>query len=589
MGRSLPTVTTLFPERPAERAVGGGLEGAEQSTRELATWQPLIISPDQQINPLKDAADARSRESVQNDGYAMGVVHTHRDSIVGAQYRLNAKPDLETLKAFSPAFDEAWEEEFQKVIESRFNLLADSPECWFDASRMNTLTGLVRLIVGGHVITGETLATVEWLRSARRPCSTAIQLVSPTRLSNPDGQMDTRSLRRGVQKDAYGAPIGYWIRSAFPTESYDETAWRWRYVPATKPWGRRQVIHIIEQLQPDQTRGIADMVAVLKQMRMTKKFQDVVLQNAVVNATYAAAIESELPREVVFGAMGAGQEGFGGMLGQYMGALADYVGNADNIAIDGVKMPHLFPGTKLNLKTMGTPGGVGTGFEESLQRHVAAALGLSYEEFSRDFSKTNYSSARASMGNTYKFMQARKKAVADRFASMVYVLWLEEEINGGNVPLPAGVDAGVFYDPLMREALTACSWIGASRGQIDELKETQSAIMRIKSGLSTYEIECARLGEDFRRIFRQRAREDRMLADLGLVLDLTATQAGTNDAQGTMRDGKGDMMPDDEEDGAEAEAPPVNIAMSLTQAGSRQIVLQRDATGAVIGATVREG
>lgn len=516
---------------PVERAIGGGLEGAERNSRELVRWTPPIISPDQQINPVKEMADARSRDSVQNDGFATGAIYTHRDSIVGSQYRLNAQPDYDTLGA-----DETWAEEFQRVVESRFNLIADSPECWLDASRMNTLTGMVRLGVGGFLITGEVLATAEWIREAVRPCRTAIQMVSPSRLSNPDGLPDDRFLRRGVVRDMYGRATDYWIRSAHPTEHYDDRPYRWRKVAATKPWGRRQVLHIIEQMQPDQTRGIADMVAVLKQMRMTRKFQDVVLQNAVVNASYAAAIESELPKEVVFGAMGAGQAGFGDMLKQYLTGLASYIGASDNIAIDGVKMPHLYPGTRLSLKPMGTPGGVGTDFEESLLRHTAAALGLSYEQFSRDYSKTNYSSARASMGETWKYMQGRKKVVADRMATMIFVLWLEEEINAGNVPLPPGMTSDIFYDPVMREALCSCSWIGASRGQIDELKETQSALMRIKGGLSTYEIECARLGEDFRRVFKQRAREEKMLKELDLTFGLDATKPGTNDAQQTMTD-----------------------------------------------------
>lgn len=518
---------------PAEKAIGGGLEGAERTNRDTVLWTAPIISPDRQINPIKDEADARGRDMVQNDGFAIGAVHTHRDSIVGAQYRLNAQPDYDLLGT-----DEGWAEEFQKVVEGRFNLISDSPECWLDASRMNTLTGLTRLAVGGYLFTGEVLATAEWVRQAGRPFSTAIQMVSPTRLTNPDGKMDTRFLRRGVEKNIFGQPTGYWFRVAHPYDYWnDNSQWSWRYVAATKPWGRRQVIHIIEQLQPDQTRGISDMVSVLRQMKMTKKFQEITLQNAVVNATYAAAVESELPREVVFGAMGAGQAGFGDMLGQYLNALKSYIGASNGIAIDGVKMPHLFPGTKLNLKPMGTPGGVGTGFEESLQRHVAAALGLSYEEFSKDYTKTNYSSARASMGQTWKYMQGRKKNVADRFATMVYLLWLEEEINAGNVPLPPGFTLDTFYgDPVMREALTSCDWIGASRGQIDEMKETQSALMRIKGGLSTHEQECARLGQDYRRVFKQLSREQRLAESLNLTFALDATKQGTNDAQSTMRD-----------------------------------------------------
>lgn len=516
-----------------ERALGGGLEGAERTSRETFSWNPAIVSPDRQLNPVKDMADARTRDMVQNNGYAMGAIHTHRDSIVGSQFRLNAQPEYELLGA-----DESWSIEFQKVVETRFNMMADSQECWFDAARSNTLTGLIRLGVGGFLMTGEVLATAEWMsKDPSRPFSTAIQMVSPTRLSNPDGLADDKYLRRGVARDTFGRPLGYHIRVAYPSDAFDfSDNLRWRYVPAAKPWGRKQVIHIIEQLQPDQTRGVADMVSVLKQMRMTKKFSDVVLQNAVVNATYAAAVESELPKEMVFGSMGAGQMGFGDMLGQYMSALSEYTNGSTNIAIDGVKMPHLFPGTKLSLKPMGTPGGVGSDFEESLLRHIASPLGLSYEQFSRDYTKTNYSSARASMGEVFKFMQGRKKSVADRMATSIYILWLEEEINAGNIPLPKGMGSEIFYDPVKREALCSCEWIGASRGQIDELKETQAAVMRINSGLSTYEKECARLGEDFRKIFRQRSRENRLMKDLDLTFSSDAQKPGGNTAQQTIKE-----------------------------------------------------
>ena len=517
-----------------QRAVGGGLEGAERTSRETYNWTPAIISPDQQINPVKEMADARSRDSIQNDGYATGAVSTHRDSIVGSQYLLNLQPNLAVL---GKKFDDAWAEEFQTVVEGRFNLMAESEECWFDASRTNTFTGLIRLGVGGFLFTGEVLGTAEWLREAGRPFATAYQMVSPSRLCNPNGATDSKFLRRGVQRDMHGKALGYHIKLSHPGSFFlmPEDDMRWTYVPAVKPWGRKMVIHIIEQLQADQTRGVADMVSVLKQMRMTKKFQEVILQNAVVNASYAAAVESELPREVVFGSMGAGQPGFEQMLGQYMSSLTAYVGNSNHIAVDGVKMPHLFPGTKLSLKPMGTPGGVGTEFEQSLLRHTAAALGLSYEQFSRDYSQTNYSSARASMTETWKFMQGRKKSVADRQARSIFMLWFEEELNAGKIPLPRGVGAEVFYDPVMREALTSCDWIGASRGQIDELKETQSALMRVNGGMSTREAECARLGVDYRRVFRQLAREKRLAEELGLTFVTDATKPGQNDAQATMR------------------------------------------------------
>lgn len=526
------TLPIINAEQPQQQALGGALEGAERRSRETMRWSPSMQSPDQAINPAKPLADARGREMVQNDGFALGAESTHKDSIVGSQYRLNARPNWRVL-----GVDEKWAEEFQIVVENRFHTIAESDECWFDASRRNTFTGMIRMGVGGFMFTGEVLATAEWLnREARRPIYTAIQMVSPDRLSNPDGKADDRFLRRGIKKDRNGRPIVYYIRSGHPSESYDAENWTWREVPAEKPWGRKQVIHIIEQRLPDQTRGIADMVAALKHMRMTKSFQEITLQNAVINASYAAAIESELPSADVFATIGANNSsgalgGFQEYLGFYMGALTSYLDASRNISLDGAKIPHLFPGTKLNLKPVGTPGGVGTDFETSLLRYTAAALGLSYEEFARDFTQTNYSSARASMNNTWRFMQSRKKIVADRQANAIYALYLEEDIAKGNIPLPKGKGRDWFYEPLVKDALCQCTWIGASRGQIDETKETQAAILRIKSGLSTYEKECARLGEDFREVFEQRAREEKVIKKYGLSFTMdTEKQTAEGDS-----------------------------------------------------------
>lgn len=513
---------------PEKSMMGGGLEGASRNTREMFSWTPQIISPDQQImGGVKQLADARARDMIQNDGYAMGSVAIHRDSIVGAQYKLNAKPNWRVL-----GLTEAWAREWQQYVEARFNLVAESPNNYFDASGVNTLTGLVRLAVGGVLMTGEVLATAEWLRQNNRPFSTAIQMVSPTRLCNPDGMMDTANLRSGIKQDLYGRPISYFIKKTFPGAEYGADDWKWIEVAAQKPWGRKQVIHIFEQMMPGQSRGISEMVSVLKQMKMTKGFQEIVLQNAVVNASYAAAIESELPSEVVYSQMGMGQSTFAQVMSGYMQSLMEYAGASKNIQIDGARIPHLFPGTKLKMQPMGTPGGVGTDYEESLIRNIAAALGLSYEQFSRDYTKTNYSSARASMGETWKFMNSRKKIVADRFASTIYALWLEEEIAAGNIPLPPGKTRDWFYEPLVKDALTCAEWIGASRGQIDEKKETEAAILRIKNGLSTYEIEIARLGGDWREVFDQRAEEEGIIKEKELNFSGQPLEANTAEEEG---------------------------------------------------------
>jgi lambda family phage portal protein len=380
--------------------------------------------------------------------------------------------------------------------------------------------------VDSFVMTGEILSTAEWLTRPGRPFATAIQMISPDRLSNPNGIADDQNLRRGIRKDFYGKPYAYCIRESHPADQWSFNNYKWKEVAAEKPWGRKQVIHIIEQRMPDQSRGISEMVAVLKQMKMTKSFQEITLQNAVINASYAAAIESDLPTQQVFEALGANStnpmDALAGYLSTYMGMTADYYEAAKNVSIDGAKIPHLFPGTKLHMQPIGTPGGVGSSFEESLLRHISAGLGLSYEQFSRDYTKTNYSSARASMNETWKFMQSRKKLVADRLATNIYMLWLEEAIGRGLIPLPPGKTRDWFYEPMVKEALCVCTWIGASRGQIDEKKETESAGLRMKLMLSTLEDECSRLGKDWRKVIVQISREDKLMKKYGLTRDAIA-------------------------------------------------------------------
>lgn len=521
-----------------DKALGGGLEGAERTTRETFNWDVANVPPDRAINTVKEPADARAKDMVVNDGFARGGVQISMDSIVGAQYRLNANIAWKII----PGATKEWAEEAQQVIEQRFQLIGESQACYLDAAGMNTFTGLVRLGVASFIMTGEVLTTSEWDQSVGRPLKTCFQMIDPARLKNPDWGMDTEQLRRGVKVDRRGKPLGYWIQRQHPNAFWmgptsDPLAFR--YIPRTKPWGRPQVFHILEQLFPDQHRGVADMVAVLKRMKMTKHLQEVVLQNAVINATYAAAIESEMPTaEMILALGGEGDPAtmLENALGAYLTGLQTYLSGSENIALDGAMIPHLYPGTKLNARALGTPGSVGTDFEASLLRNISAGLGIDYAEFSRDYSKMSYATAKLSDAKTVRNMQSRKKNVADRLANLMYSNVVEEMIARGDVPLPSGFTRDDYYaDPLYRDAFARASWIGSGRGQIDELKETQAAIMRIKAGLSTYEIEIARLGEDYREIFEQRAAEEGLLQEKGLVFDLNTNKGNTGQGgdQGT--------------------------------------------------------
>lgn len=525
----------------------GGYDGAARFDKQIAGWAPVIKSADAEILPDKELLDARSRDLQRNDAYVQSAANIHKDSIVGAFFMLNAKPAWRALGK-----TEAWAEEFQREVEELFTLWAESPMCWVDASRQNDFTGLIRLAVGVYTFSGEALATAEYSRASNREYRTSIQMIDTDRLSTPPLQDWNDRIRGGIKFDKRGAPVSAFIRVAHPNDfryaiSYQNENW-WKEVPFEKPWGRKMVLYMREQQRVDQSRAVADIVAGLREIAITRKFRDVTLQKAVLAASYAATIESELPPNVVYEQIGAAAHGQNNAAvinygAQFLEAVNAYVGKSKNLLIDGVKIPHLFPGTKLNMQNVGDPAGVGRDFEQSLLRYVAAALNVSYEELARDYTKTNYSSARAAMATTYRFMQSRKRVVADAFATNIYRLWLEEAVQQDKLSTFRAAEADTLYAngylSLMFDALSQCSWIGAARGQIDELKETQAAVLRIKYGLSTHEDELSRLGKDWRKVYAQLEREalEREARGIVLVGDTNMMNAASGDVREPEQDG----------------------------------------------------
>lgn len=537
----------LPPGKGDTRAmVGGAFEGAQRLSREMATWRPSQNSADGDLTPAKALLDTRVRDTVRNDAYASAGSEIRKDSIVGAMFVLNSKPDYQRL-----GLDSTWSEEFQEEVEAKFTAWAESLSNYPDAQAVNNFTGLVRLAIGVYSLTGEILAVGEWLDDGR-PFKTAIQMIDTDRLSTPPYVRDGLLMRNGVERDRRGAPVAYHIRTAHPGDFTNFDRFTWKRVPTRKRWGRQQVIHIFDQQRPDQSRGVARMVAALKESRITKQFRDVTLQNAVANAMFAATIESDLPSEAVYQALGGGAPDAGTVsnvistfAGGFMDVISAYMQNAENLKIDGVRVPHLLPGTKLQLRPAGKGGPLGTEFETSLIRYIAAALGISYEELSKDYTKTNYSSARAAMNETHKTMQSAKRMTADRFASHVFLMWLEEAFAMGEITSLSRRSPN-FWDGMNREYYGRAEWIGASRGQIDELKETQAAVLRLKYGLSTREDELARLGKDWRRVFDQLEREEAVAKDKKLVF--TEDDNMMNAATGAPREKE---AKDEKDDGSE--------------------------------------
>ena len=160
--------------------------------------------------------------------------------------------------------------------------------------------------------------------------------------------------------------------------------------------------------------------------------------------------------------------------------------------------------------------------EGSVPRLLATGLNLPVETLSKDFRQLSYSAGRASLGESWRYFMGRRKIIAERKATTIFRLVLEEMLFRGIVTLPKGAKRD-FYQATA--AWTRCRWIGSGRLAIDGLKEVKEAILKIESGLSTYEDEMALMGKDYQEVFDQQHREIQERKEKGLPPPLWVLEA----------------------------------------------------------------
>ncbi|CAG9000655.1 MAG: hypothetical protein CENE_02655 [Candidatus Celerinatantimonas neptuna] len=473
---------------------------------QLSEWTPELMTEDMAQLPGLDISHARADDLVRNHGYAAGGLRLHLDNIVGNHFKLNWQPKWRRL---------GWhEDEFMNLkrdVESRWSEFADDPRCYIDAERKRTFTQLVRGATAQHFNYGDAMAAAEWIKKPFARYRTAIKLVSPKRVRNPDGiAAFNRMIRGGIRHGIHGEALGYYV--ANPNQNLmpmNFIGHGFKYIPKEIRWGRTQFIHVFDPRDDGQTRGTNALMSVMSQMHMLDKLQQTKLQNAIVNAMYAATIESELDSEQAFNFITGGDDMQKNLWG-WLASVNQYNRGA-NIRMNGVRIPHLMPGESLNLQRAANADNGFSQLEQSILQYLAAGIGCSFEQLTHNFQNSNFSSARAALNESYRYFMGDRKFIAGRFATLIFALWFEEAVALGDIALPRETN---FW--LERSALCRCDWIGAGRLSIDGIKEVKESILLIESGLSTYEKELAKLGEDYIEVFEQQMRELKIRQEKGL-------------------------------------------------------------------------
>jgi lambda family phage portal protein len=185
-------------------------------------------------------------------------------------------------------------------------------------------------------------------------------------------------------------------------------------------------------------------------------------------------------------------------------------------ALEPGMVNYLGIGEGINVVDPKRPGETFNAFLEGVLRLIGNALGMPYEIFFKDFSKTNYSSARAALLEGRRFFLNWRGWFAEKFCQPVYELVMEEAYLRGLFDVPR------FYE--LKSEYCRCQWIGGGWGWVDPTKEVEASKMAIDYGLSTMAEEVAGQGRDWEEVLEQRAREQEKIAELGVAIASSGTK-----------------------------------------------------------------
>jgi lambda family phage portal protein len=446
-----------------------------------------------------DAARAWARDLVRNNAYAWGVVDTIVASVVGEGF---------TLMSVAETQDG---EDVEMTNEGRDELFAKWCEVC-DLTGQLTFDEIQRLAQREIVEAGECLIHIVNVptdfRGVKRPVPLALELIEADRIaverdtwSYPS--KDGNKIVRGVEIDEIGRPVAYWV---YPQHPNDYTAVNRQPVRIEA----ENILHLYRKDRIGQHRGVSWFTPAMEWMRDLGYYVSNEMQAGAVAACASVAVKTETPFD-------------------NLNPVPSTASSTDDSGNQYANMEpgaffYLRPGEDISMINPTRPNSGAEPWIALMLRGIAVGTGLSYEIVARDFSQTNYSSNRASQLEDRRRFRQWQSYLKNHLCQPVWDRFCQAAALIGNpwFPSMALIEEDCRrYCPVDIQP-TSWEWVDPATEQ----SSTQAAITAFQS---TYSDELGSLGRNWRHVFYQRAKEERLLKKLGLVSPNAAIAAGAKE------------------------------------------------------------
>lgn len=472
-------------------------------------WRPAFRDTQEDVQQSWPQAVARATDTIQNSGWVSGAIQSAIGNIMGAGLRLTAAPDTTIIK-FDGLVDDKGEpidaDGWARFVERRWEAWSNSPrEC--DALARQTINQMAVSALKIWFATGEIIALLPFHKDNTARTGTKVLVMSPWKLSQKNDPL--LRVVQGVEMDSRGRPYAYLFRQKDRATGVEKDV----AIRAYDDVGRPQVVHLYEGT-PGQVRGMTPLVAVLQVCRQIDQLQNATLMAALIQAIFAATIESDAPTADLMAALTTAedQQGIGGDLESFLAAKMGWNANTTIDLSEQGRVAHLFPGEKLKFNRSEHPNGTYETFIKVLLRELAKGAGTTVEQVTGDYTGVTYTGVRMGTTDNWQTTLNRRDNMLARFYQAPYEAWLEEEIESGIIKFPGGIANFMAF----RAEATRAKWRGPAKPQADDLKSQKAHQGYREMGTMSDTMIADDLGVRIEDVYEQRAREKKLREKFGL-------------------------------------------------------------------------
>lgn len=456
----------------------------------LANWLPFQSST-QDIPRERRLIALRAEDLLENDPHAVSLVGGMSTNVVGAGVKVQSRLDAEAL-GISP--EEA--RQVQAQAERAWGIWCKEA----DAGGRMHFDELQYLTMHTALGLGEAVHLCRMLKPKDHPERSfqfALRPVSPHRLSTPSDLLHDPTISDGVQLGPDGQALGCWLQEPDPfTGRLADSAAASQYVyNPVRAAHRPVVLHVFPTTKPEQVRGASILAPAMKMFRDLNDCLDYNLVGQIITAAFPVAVYTENPQA-------------------HLGPAALHSAEDKRYYSEVVPGKFFYLNTNERIQSLANanPPATFAPFIERILRAVGSAAGMPYEVVAKDFSKTNYSSARAALLEAWRVFTRYQQWLVRAFCQVCYEAVFEEAWLLDKIRLPKG--APFFYDA--RHDWTRSRWIPPRRGHVDPLKEMAANIEGLKAGVLTFADVIEADGGDWEEAFVQQGLERKIRVAQGL-------------------------------------------------------------------------